>query len=100
MLLVTHIHKEETLSKQSKQSEPTSWKRIIESALGVGIVAGIVGIFSIWWGVGVLVFLSLFFLSTVVKPFVKRLAAIAMALVVAVIVSNVIPALFRMAYPQ
>lgn len=88
------------MSKQSKQSEPTSWKRTIESALGVGIVAGIVGIFSIRWGVGVLVFLSLFILSTAVKPFVKRLAAIAMALVVAVIVSNVIPALFRMAYPQ
>lgn len=84
--------------KQSKQSGPTSWKNTFGNAIAAGAVAGIAGVFGIQWGVGVLVFFSLLVFPGLVKPFSRKLVAIATALVVAVAVKNLVEVLMQGAF--
>lgn len=86
---------EEISLKQPKQVEATLWKRTIEVALGIGIVAGFAGIFGKQWGVAALVLCSLLTLPSMVNSWGKRLAAIAIALVLAVLISTVLPLLLQ-----
>lgn len=85
---------------EKKDEEPTTWGDTIANAIGAGAVAGFVGYFGIRWGVGALVFFYLLVFPGLIKPFSRRLAAMAIALVVAVLVSDLIPLMGQWAFQK